>query len=221
MQTTNNSHITGPTRRGSWASLLVAALLMSMSSLAQAASLSLVPGSPDIFSSQISVSYNAGTNAFSASGFATTLDDDGIGAPETIVFGGFNYNIAASIDNAGVLAGGTFSIGGTVGSLGFFSGTLLTGNLTAIGFDTASDPLEFLFDVTGGDAAALYGGLGGIILNTSGFGGTWGTSFGTSFGGVADTFGVSAIPVPAAVWLFGTALVGLIGFGKRKSKIAV
>ena len=32
---------------------------------------------------------------------------------------------------------------------------------------------------------------------------------------------LSAVPVPAAVWLFGTALVGLVGFGKRKSKVAV
>ena len=31
---------------------------------------------------------------------------------------------------------------------------------------------------------------------------------------------LSAVPVPAAVWLFGTALIGLVGFGKRKSKIA-
>ena len=27
---------------------------------------------------------------------------------------------------------------------------------------------------------------------------------------------ISAVPVPAAVWLFGTALVGLIGYGKRR-----
>ena len=27
---------------------------------------------------------------------------------------------------------------------------------------------------------------------------------------------VSPVPVPAAVWLFGTALVGLLGFGKRR-----
>jgi hypothetical protein len=27
---------------------------------------------------------------------------------------------------------------------------------------------------------------------------------------------VSAIPVPAAVWLFGTALIGLVGFSKRR-----
>jgi len=26
----------------------------------------------------------------------------------------------------------------------------------------------------------------------------------------------SAVPVPAAIWLFGTALIGLVGFGKRR-----
>ncbi len=31
---------------------------------------------------------------------------------------------------------------------------------------------------------------------------------------------VSAVPVPAAIWLFGSALIGLIGFGKRKSVTA-
>ncbi len=36
-----------------------------------------------------------------------------------------------------------------------------------------------------------------------------------------DNVAVSAVPVPAAIWLFGTALVGLVGFGKRKSKAAV
>ena len=27
---------------------------------------------------------------------------------------------------------------------------------------------------------------------------------------------LSAVPIPAAVWLFGTALIGLVGFGKRR-----
>jgi hypothetical protein len=31
---------------------------------------------------------------------------------------------------------------------------------------------------------------------------------------------VSAVPVPAAVWLFGTGILGLIGFSKRKSRVA-
>ena len=31
-----------------------------------------------------------------------------------------------------------------------------------------------------------------------------------------SVFGASAIPIPAAAWLFGTALVGFIGFGRRR-----
>ena len=30
---------------------------------------------------------------------------------------------------------------------------------------------------------------------------------------------VSAVPVPAAVWLFGTALIGLVGFGRRRKGV--
>ena len=30
---------------------------------------------------------------------------------------------------------------------------------------------------------------------------------------------ISAVPVPAAVWLFGTALIGLVGFSKRRKTI--
>ena len=29
----------------------------------------------------------------------------------------------------------------------------------------------------------------------------------------------SAVPIPAAVWLFGTALIGLVGFGKRRKAV--
>ena len=32
----------------------------------------------------------------------------------------------------------------------------------------------------------------------------------------SGTVSASVVPVPAAVWLFGTALIGLIGFGKRR-----
>ena len=45
-------------------------------------------------------------------------------------------------------------------------------------------------------------------------------AFGLSGGGVRQliysTESIPAVPVPAAVWLFGTALIGLIGFGKRR-----
>lgn len=41
-----------------------------------------------------------------------------------------------------------------------------------------------------------------------------------SFGASANVFGytnVSAVPVPAAVWLFGSGLIGLVGFAKRRN----
>ncbi len=37
-------------------------------------------------------------------------------------------------------------------------------------------------------------------------------------GNFVDNVSVSAVPVPAAVWLFGSAFAGLIGFGRRKTK---
>ncbi len=55
----------------------------------------------------------------------------------------------------------------------------------------------------------------------------------TSFDDIAstptNTFGnlvyakwtrVSAVPIPAAIWLFGTALIGLVGFGKRRAAVS-
>ena len=178
MKTTADTRITSPTRLVSWVRLLVVALIMGMSSLLQAAPLNLTLNTPDIVSSFVDVDYNAATDLLTASGFATQLDDDGIGAPFAIAGG--TFDLAASILGDGTLTGGSLAIGGTVGGLGFNSGTLLTGSLTAIGFNQPNDPLEFLFDVTGGDAAALYGGfggLGGIILRFSGFDGDWAGDF--------------------------------------------
>jgi len=34
--------------------------------------------------------------------------------------------------------------------------------------------------------------------------------------GSVDVSAVSAVPVPAAIWLFGSGLIGLVGFSKRK-----
>jgi len=179
---------------------------------------------PDIVSGFIDISYDASTDAstgmFIASGFAFQLKDgSGIESIDSGIF-----NLVATIDSSGtLLAGGTLTIGGTIAGLGFTSGTLLTGDLTAFGFpDGGGDPLEFLFDVTGGDAAGLYGSTAGIILGFSGFGGDFTTDFdnldGTMAGtgyGVADTAPI-ATPVPAALWLFGSGLLCLAGMTRRR-----
>lgn len=45
----------------------------------------------------------------------------------------------------------------------------------------------------------------------------FGSAFGASGGAYAG--GVSAVPLPAAVWLFGSAMLGLLSLAKRKNKI--
>jgi hypothetical protein len=181
---------------------------------------------PDIFSAFIDVTYDAGTDAFVASGFALEFDDDGSVPPEPIRNG--TFDITASINNFGVLQpGGVLIIGGTIPSLGLNSGFLLSGNLTNFGFPNAGgDPLEFQFDVTGGDLAGIYGAPGfipGIILSSTGFQGTFtddfsnldttpqGTLIEDTGIGVADT----AVPEPATLFLLGSGLILLSGFRKK------
>jgi hypothetical protein len=61
---------------------------------------------------------------------------------------------------------------------------------------------------------STYNGLtfAALGMNVGSYTWSWGS------GNTADslTLNVGAVPVPAAVWLFGTALVGLVGFSKRK-----
>ena len=216
MEASSIDRITQYVQRGFCASLLLTALAFGTAGSAQAALLNLMPDTPDITSAFINVDYNGGTDLLTASGTALSLDDDGVLPALNIVGGSFDLN--ATIDAAGILSGGTISIGGTIAGIGAISGILLTGELTDVGFsDTGGDPLEFLFDVTGGDLSSLYGGTGGIILTSSGFQ-NWVDFQNFAFSGVSDTFAVSPIPVPAAVWLFGSALLGLAGFGRHSRR---
>jgi hypothetical protein len=161
--------------------------------------------SPDVVSGFIDVSYNSTTDLFGASGFAFELNDDGIGIPESIVGGTFGLN--ANIDASGVLGSGTITLGGTVPSLGFNSGTLLTGTLVNFGFPSTGDPLEFVFSATGGDAAGLYGpGPIGVILSSSGFEGNFTSSFDNLIGqfpgtGLAFSDVAPVVPLPGSLWL--------------------
>lgn len=101
---------------------------------------------------------------------------------------------------------------GEVPADGFTSGTLLTGTLSAFSSGT-NDPLEFVFDVTGGDAAGLFGPNLGTILSLSGFGGSLTSNFSTSFTSLADTFFV--VPEPSAFLLLGP-VVGFTGLVRKR-----
>jgi hypothetical protein len=78
------------------------------------------------------------------------------------------------------------------------AGTAVSGSLTLLGLN-AFDPA---------DAATLE-----LISGfNNGNGGAW-----ARFEARAQP--LSSVPVPAAVWLFGTALIGLVGFGKRRKTV--
>jgi hypothetical protein len=91
--------------------------------------------------------------------------------------------------------GVTFGYDNLIGFGGFI-------NLTFAGLATVDDPLDLI-------------GLGGEALHrTSG-------QIGTNVFQLYDieVTGISAIPIPAAIWLFGTALIGLVGFSRRRKEV--
>ncbi|NOU13568.1 MAG: hypothetical protein HOO92_06300 [Methylococcaceae bacterium] len=77
---------------------------------------------------------------------------------------------------------------------------------------------------------AAYGSLPPQNLNTISFNATAGQIYTIALGGYRNgdwtttvdgyKLTVSQVPVPGAVWLFGSAMAGLIGFGRRNKRVA-
>lgn len=177
------------------------------------------------FDNQGTTTYDATTNQFLVdasplaiqltSSDAPVLIDPVPGLGETLVFN-------VTVDETGVLTGGApgddLMVVGEVdlGATGFFSGVLLTGEVTGFGFwdsGGSTDSYDSTFRVTGGHLAFLYPSEVGLQVTSeqSDFTG----DFTVNFGGEAKgTLG--AVPIPAAVWLFGSGLICLIGIARRK-----
>jgi len=182
------------------ATLLLTLALLSYSAQSKAASLNLTLGDPDITSSLLTTSYNAITDNLTIDGlvgFGNTIDGSDIGATFTLV---------ANISAGGILNSGTINISGYI-----------EGNLLDLGYvNNTGQVLEFTFNPTGGSLLPDYfSNDGGIIISSTGYNND---DFNSSFDGVAaNTFADTApIPVPAAVWLFGSALAGFFGFRRKK-----
>ena len=129
--------------------------------------------SPDIFSGYIDVTYNAASNTFASSGWALTFYD-GIEQIDFDEYTEDSFSISVIVDESGVASSGSLTITGEVSGYGT-TGPLLTGNLTDFGFgfwdtlnpDSDAALFEFLFEVSGGEMAELYGGAGasvGVIM---------------------------------------------------------
>lgn len=110
----------------------------------------------------------------------------------------------------------TISIVGDIPLLGIATDTLLSGSFSTFSYSGVPGPTE-VFSATGPDtkSSALLGALG-IPLNTQfDF---FGFSIESANGSVVSTdiINTAVIPVPAAIWLFGSGLLGLAGISRRK-----
>ena len=99
-----------------------------------------------------------------------------------------------------------------VAGVGTFSGTISVGSLLSASFSNIQVfSLGAGFYTYAGDVTYTGGDLQGNLTS----GRIEGSAVGAS---VAAKLGpVSAVPVPAAAWLFGTGLIGLVGIARRKA----
>lgn len=186
---------------------------VGIASAAQGAMLNLNLLTPDITTGFMSAGYNAGTDVFTATGTALTIEFDGIAPPDHAITGG-TFMLTATIDSGGNLVSGSLTITGTVAALGAGS-PLLTATLTDFGFSSAplSQIFEFSGSVTGGSQAGAFGTQVGTVLGLGGgFAGNFNQNFSNSGFGSADTARI--IPAPAAAGVLG--LAGLVGLSRRR-----
>lgn len=176
-------------------SLLAAAVVLCASASAQAATYSLSG----------TITECVGTcSIFTSVGQTASFTFDGADGPGAVS--------AASINNVDISLSTPSG-----GSLAFVNGTALSSTLNA---DAASDLTDGDVVLEGTGATTGIVAQGHLDLDTL----SW-TAFVVSAGdgslqqiaaGTIDEGTISAVPVPAAAWLFGSALLGLAGITRKR-----
>jgi hypothetical protein len=141
---------------------------------------------------------------------------------ESLKIKGGSYKLDAFFDTSGNFLEGSVEIKGKVEtSAGKAKGTLMTATLGRIGdldFAYTSNLLGFnTSNIVCNDVINESLGGGGCTTNESVIiqlyeGGFDPTNKGYKSNGLA----VTSVPVPAAVWLFGSGLLGLVGMARRR-----
>lgn len=145
--------------------------------------------------------------------------------------------LGASAASAAPITSGTFTMydptGAVVGGSAVVTGDTTTGMTSPTAFFgfkwTAHD---ISFNGSTYDAPFDWGATANIpvVLDWTVTGSNWETADGDSdgipgiamtagpFAGFSPYFNVSAVPVPAAAWLFGSGLLGMVGVARRRRR---
>ena len=158
--------------------------------------------------SQIDISYR-GHFGYSLWGTYTEVSFGGL--PINLTHGVNEYT--QGLNNFASIGGGGTSTSPLNYSNFEYAITVIDGQVSYTGTDSATNIQAF--NLTHSDAGILLADINQIGFrthNTTGTEPVWLDDISMQL----HTVPVSAVPIPATVWLFGTALLGLIGFGKRR-----
>ena len=160
-------------------------------------------------------------------GTSSLLDEFGNVTGVGVSWPGSDFGVATdanstnSLQDSGTWGGGfdiTGLLPGTTYALAIYAmenagGAVIDASGGAFDFWTTSGPLTYNMPGTAGADYALYTGLVPFDLG----GGIFGIRL-TNFDGAVTGVQLdgAVVPVPAAVWLFGSGLLGLIGIARRK-----
>jgi len=184
------------------------------------------PNVPNLYSSGLTISYDAGSHLFTASGATTDYFDPDLNDNFVLDdYGGFlpgTFSLSATVAADGSLVSGTVTLACASGVYDpnydptpiIGPGTLLQGNLTAFGFLGANpdrSQFDVEFNVTGGSLASVYGSEAGTVLYTEdySFGGSFTTSFSNGGEGDADTLMMVPEPEPQLLVIMSLSVLGL------------
>jgi hypothetical protein len=170
------------------------------------------------FASLALLSLSMGANASTFVGDLGTLGPASVGTPDVLVInesfatGTVDHYYTFDINTAGL----TSAAGASVTSIIF----------ETFGFEVFNiDDFKFALTDSAGSALTAFAGSGESVILSPVADAAYGILFqgeatGSSGGIVSGPVVISAVPVPAAVWLFGSAMLGMVGVS-RSRKVTV